>query len=328
MKIPLAHHFKIIQRLLIFFTPIVASQTLVLVPVRADEPVVNLDTLDITSIAKASSEAISLPVAPGNKSRFNSSGLLAIDSLNKQPDELEVTTNANALSRAIANSAVSAGALSDIRFLSEPTFSASLPCNFGNLSVSLTTTASCNQSISQVEAQGNDFAAFVTSRGNIQGDFLVEAGETFSFNFLAYLGLESNPDSSLIREFNTSGEVSFNLFDFNSGSVIDSFLLSANLDTDDSSDFLLRPQTNQNLKFEIEDYALSFSLNKGSESAFALVAGNYSRLFEAQTRLILVGTNTNNVKATPEGSSILALLFFFGMFVGVGRKGIGMRNEG
>ncbi len=316
----MVYYSKFFQRLLIIFAPIVTTQTLVLLPVRADEPVINLDTLDFTSTATAKSDAISLPVTPGKIFNFTSSGLLAIDRLNKQPDGLDVITNANAIARATDNASASAAALSDIRFLSEPTFTAPLNCNFGNISIPLTTTASCNQSISQVEAQGDDFSAFVDSNSEIEGEFLVGSGETFSFNFLAYLGLDSNLDSSLKREFYTTGEVSFNLFDFDSGSILDSFLLSANLDTHGSEDFLLKPLANQNLKFTSENYAPSFSLNKEAESAFALIEGNYSRLFDKQTRLILVGTNTNTVKATPEASNIVAMLFFFGVLASLGKK--------
>ncbi|MGL5805873.1 MAG: hypothetical protein ACRC11_10595 [Xenococcaceae cyanobacterium] len=315
----MVHYSKFFQRLLIIFAPIVSIQTIVLLPVRADEPVINLDTLDFTSTATAKSDAISLPVTPGKIFSFNSSGLLAIDSLNKQPDALDIVTNANAIARATDNAWASAAAKGDIRFLSEPTFTAPLNCNFGNISIPLTTTASCNQSISQLEAQGDDFSAFVDSNSEIQGEFLVGAGETFSFNFLAYLGLDSNADSSLKRQFYTTGEVSFNLFDFDSGSILDSFLLSANLDTHGSEDFLIKPQANNNLQFN-ETYAPSFNTNKGAESAFAVIEGNYSRQFDKQTRLVLVGTNTNTIKATPEASNIVAMLFFFGVLASLGKK--------
>jgi hypothetical protein len=303
-------NFTVMQRSLVFIASLVVGQTLIISAAKADEPII-----DASSTSISSATARSKPVTPIKKSNFNSAGLLAIDSLNQQPKQLGIVTQTGAISSAISNSFVRSESLSDIKFLSEPTFSNPLECNFGDLSLNLTGTASCNQSIAQVRARGNDYAAYTNGSGVLQGNFLVDAGDTFSFNFLAILDLKNNLNSSLPREFYNFGEIAFSLYDFVSGNLLDSFSLSANLDTHGSQDFLRVSQPNQNITFATETYLPAFSLGTGKESVYTEIEGSYSRKFARQTHLVLIATNNNQVAATPESSSIFALLFFLGAII-------------
>ena len=154
--------------------------------------------------------------------------------------------------------------------------------------VSLTT--AYNTSESTTNGDGSSYFGLAQSTAVLGGyKFLVEAGETFSFNFKAFLGLETSLDNPLAESANSLGEIAFQLYEETDSAttLLDSFTLNGNLTSSGDTDFI-NLQHSENILFDSSDISSSFGGLQ--ESANALIQGKYSRTFATPTYLSLFET--------------------------------------
>lgn len=170
-----------------------------------------------------------------------------------------------------------------------------------------------NSSFSSVDGVGNDYSGTADSFAGVLGNFSVNSGETFSFNFDADLSLATSIDNPQTEFANASSTVSFKIYDTNnidSWILLDAFEISSN-STTTGNDFLNFNNSN-NSQFNF--YALSLNSNFGSdrESAIASTEGIFSHTFDRATNLTLVEIKENRSSvAVPEPSVI------FGTILGI-----------
>ncbi|MEW5858817.1 MAG: PEP-CTERM sorting domain-containing protein [Cyanobacteriota bacterium] len=181
-----------------------------------------------------------------------------------------------------------------------------------------------NSSLSTANGAGKSYFGFAQSIAGIIGyDFLVSNKETFSFDFLANLKLETSIDTPQIESASSDGEISFQLYnttDTNNWIPLDFFTLSGKLKTPGTGDFLT---LNHSGSLTVNPKTTSFETSFGgkTEVATAKVDGSYKRTFGSLTYLTLVEVKTNKaVVKTPESSTTLALLLFCLIGVGYGRN--------
>lgn len=176
-----------------------------------------------------------------------------------------------------------------------------------------------NSSFSRANGEGSNYLGQAQSLAAVIGyNFLIGEGETFSFDFDGFLGLETSIDNSQLESANAAGNLSFNLYDSSDSNnlrFLDSFKVSSNLTTPGDDDFLdLQVTNNINLTSDLN------SSGGMQEFASASVQGQYSRYFpnSANLTLIEVKTNEASVAAIPEPRSTLGLLLF--CLIGIGYK--------
>lgn len=188
-----------------------------------------------------------------------------------------------------------------------------LTCNFNSLTISIPLPAGCNISSSLASGEGSSYFGLAQSQAQLVGNFFVESGSTFSFDFLASLFLETFSDNPEFKTANAFGEISFQLFDSMNGVILDSFTITSQLAGFGDSSFLSIFQESENITFDFLDLETDFSGNY--QLAQTTILGNYSRFFSNNTYLTLIETKTNQalVQATPEPSSIFAFLFSLGL---------------
>ncbi|MEQ9551546.1 MAG: PEP-CTERM sorting domain-containing protein [Coleofasciculus sp. G3-WIS-01] len=187
------------------------------------------------------------------------------------------------------------------------------------------TTEANNYSWSQAEGEGRRYLGVAESFAAIIGyDFIVDAGDTFDFDFMGFLDLETSIDN-LPGEYATAeGMISLALYDStNPGNwvLLDSFLLSGILDTLGESD-TLDYQFSENFTSNLSRTSLDTDFGGQEELAKAVINGSYSKTFDSLTKLILIEAKTNQaqVQAVPESSSLLGLLVLGLLFLGYGFK--------
>jgi hypothetical protein len=231
---------------------------------------------------------------------------------NQSPLGTQTTTDTDTLAIASAGSSVVTDANADAIFVSAP--SLSLPCS---LERKLTTPAACNGSSSFAEGEGTNYFGLAQSEARVLGNFLINPGETFAFNFLAFLGLTAEVDDLDSERATASGEVSFQIVDGDSGTLLDSFLLAGKVDTKGNSDFITTQQNTYmtlGRSSTIESPAGKEKFTQGS------IQASYSRTFANTTNLLFVETKRNQVTVkTPEPSTTIGFLLTFGL-AGIGLK--------
>lgn len=243
----------------------------------------------VTGLALTTSPAIAATFA-------SSEAKVNLDNFSHAPTDISTLTDTQAIAIA-TNGFVTADAKAEAVFTAAP---------FG-------TTEANNYSWSQTEGDGRRYVGLAESFAAIIGyDFIVDAGDTFSFNFMGFLDLETSIDH-LPGEYATAeGIVSLELYDTtNPGNwlLLDSFGLSGILDTLGESDDL-NYQFTDNFRLNPSDTALDTDFGGQDELAKAVINGSYSKTFDSLTKLILVEAKTNQaqVQAVPESSSLLGLL--------------------
>ncbi|MBO3464357.1 hypothetical protein G7B40_002445 [Aetokthonos hydrillicola Thurmond2011] len=168
-----------------------------------------------------------------------------------------------------------------------------------------------NFSISEAFGQGRDYLAQAESQATVLGDFVVDAGKQFSFDFAAQLNLKTSIDNPPQENARASGDISFVLLDRDTNSVLDFFTLVGNLNTEGGGDFLATQKSN-----DINLSILSKDSNFGGQQEFATasVKGSVQRSFDRQTNLALVEVKRNRAEVrAPEPSTRLALLLGAGL---------------
>lgn len=172
-------------------------------------------------------------------------------------------------------------------------------------------TASSN-SFSSAFGEGSNYLGKVLSEARVRGTFFIEAGESFSFDFVGSLDLESSIDNSQIESATAAGNLSFLLLD-NTNSNLDEFLLFGNLSTPDATGDFLGFESSDNITLTDNSQTTSFGGNE--EFASASVQGSFERLFSRQTALTLIEVQTNNVSVAARPVSVPEFDFSFGYLV-------------
>ncbi len=93
-------------------------------------------------------------------------------------------------------------------------------------------------SVSQALGKNRDYLGQAESKATLLGDFVVDAGKTFAFNFAAKLNLKTSIAHPPAENAQASGDVSFELVNTDNQRVLDSFSLAGNLNTEGGGDFL------------------------------------------------------------------------------------------
>ncbi|MEH1814493.1 MAG: PEP-CTERM sorting domain-containing protein [Nostoc sp.] len=169
-----------------------------------------------------------------------------------------------------------------------------------------------NLSFSQAEGHGYGYTGSAESFAAIIGyDFIVE--KEFSFDFSGLFKLKTSIDDAVTERANARGEFLYELYDSDTGNLLDSFKISGNLSTIGNNDaFVFEPSSNITLDSSQTD--TSFGGTK--EDASTSFKGKYSRTFDKSTRLFLKESKSNQVSVytIPEPSTILGSLFSCAMF--------------
>ncbi len=196
---------------------------------------------------------------------------------------------------------------------------------------------------SLAEGESKDYFGLAETQGKILGNFNVDAGELFSFDFTARLNLATSIDEPPAENARASADISFLLFDTSdvpetnlsdfftsvlSGvnnipkNPLDSFSLVGNLNSLGEDD-LLAYQKSQYITLSNE---FSQPIFGGTEEfALADISGSLQRSFDKRTNLTLVAVRKGQVRVTaPEPSTYLGTLLFFVLVVAmkVKRKAI------
>lgn len=175
-------------------------------------------------------------------------------------------------------------------------------------------TFASNSSQSKAQGQGPSYLGEGQSFAAVLGyDFLVQPGETFSFDFKGLLDLKTSIDNPTAENATANGLLKFELYESQSNSLLDSFSIVGNLATPGNGDAL---EFKQSDSITLDPNQTSFNKSFGGTQEFAQAAvkGKYSRTFDKLTYLTLVETKTNQVRVkAPEPSVVLGLLFSCGM---------------
>ncbi|GAA6621937.1 hypothetical protein [Scytonema sp. NUACC26] len=175
-----------------------------------------------------------------------------------------------------------------------------------------------NFSLSRVLGEGTDYLGLAQSTAQVIGNFAVDAGTSFSFDFTANLNLAASIDYPLLESASASGDISLALLDTDTQSIIDFFSLQGNLSFQDNNDFVAL-DTSENIV--LSQPVTTYRFGGNEEFATVSVQGSLQRSFANNTNLTLVEVKRNQARVqAPEPSTTLALLFLYGTF-GVALKG-------
>ncbi|MBN3924859.1 PEP-CTERM sorting domain-containing protein [Nostoc sp. NMS4] len=171
-----------------------------------------------------------------------------------------------------------------------------------------TKNSASNWSFSQAEGQGYGYTGTANSFAAIIGyNFAVD--KEFSFDFSGLFKLKTSIDDGLTERANASGELSYQLFDSDSGALLDSFNIYGNLSTLGNNDaFVVKPSSS--ITLDLNQNSIDKSFGGKKEYASTSFKGKYSRTFDKSTHLTLVEFKKNqvNVYTVPEPSTILGSL--------------------
>lgn len=178
-----------------------------------------------------------------------------------------------------------------------------------NVDINDSNNSASNWSFSQAEGQGYGYIGSAKSLAAIIGyDFTVD--EKFSFDFSGLFKLETSIDDAFTERANAYGELSYQLYDSDSGYLLDSFNIFGNLSTLGNNDaFVVQPSSS--ITLDLNQTSVKESFGGRQEYASTSFKGKYSRTFDKSTRLTLVEFKNNhvNVYTVPEPSTILGSLF-------------------
>jgi hypothetical protein len=170
-----------------------------------------------------------------------------------------------------------------------------------------------NSSFSSSDGTGNEYTGTADSFAGVLGNFNINSGETFSFDFDASLSLATSIDNPQTEFANASGTVSFTLYDTSNVDnwiLLDSFEISSNIATT-GNDFLNFDDSNSN-QFTFNDVSLNPNFGGDREGATASTEGIFSRTFDRAANLTLVEVKENSSSvAVPEPSIIFGTMLGF-----------------
>ncbi|MBD2308209.1 PEP-CTERM sorting domain-containing protein [Chroococcidiopsis sp. FACHB-1243] len=161
-----------------------------------------------------------------------------------------------------------------------------------------------NSTFSSADGTGNNYSGTADSFAGVLGNFSVNSGETFSFNFDADLNLTTSIDNPQTETAIADGTVSFALYDtsnVDSWTLLDSFTISGNV-TSGNNDFL-NFNSSDGTQLNLSNISLTTNFGSDRESASASTEGLFSRTFDRVTNLTLVEVKENrSTVAVPEPS--------------------------
>ncbi|MBW4559323.1 MAG: hypothetical protein KME59_26125 [Trichormus sp. ATA11-4-KO1] len=165
-----------------------------------------------------------------------------------------------------------------------------------------------NSTFSEAFGEGRSYLGEAESQSRLIGLFFVDADQHFSFDFTAYLELETSIDNPLEENAIAFGEIDFELIDIDNSNVLDFFLLVGDIVTPDNSDFITFDKSD-NITFTNSITTSNFGGIK--ENATASLQGSVQRHFANPTNLALIAFTRNQVVvvAVPEPSAKTGLLF-------------------
>lgn len=171
--------------------------------------------------------------------------------------------------------------------------------------------SSFNSSLSQAAGEGRNYLGLAESQTEVIGNFFVEAGQTFSFDFTANFDLNTSIDDPSFENANASGDLAFFLVDTHQPSnIYDYFVISGNLTTPGNDDFL-NSQSSEHLVFNVNSSQTDFAGTQ--EFALTAVEGLLERDFEQPTSITLIQSTANSASVpVPESESTFGLLLFLG----------------
>jgi hypothetical protein len=186
-----------------------------------------------------------------------------------------------------------------------------------------------NTSLSQAFGENKNYLGLANAEGKVLGNFFVNAGDSFSVDFTAFLDLETSIDEPR-ENARANADISFLLFDttditdpnllddffdqiLSNGTSnikktpLDFFYLNGNLNSFNDNDFI-RSQRSQNITLSNQDTQFNFGGN--AEFATASFTGSLKRSFANPTNLTFIQVRRTQVKVSvPEPSTSAALLF-------------------
>lgn len=254
-------------------------------------PLVTSSALAPLALSIAASPSLAATLA-SSKAGFD------IYKFSHEPLKIETLTDTDTVAIATSGQAT-AEADAFAKFITDP-----LPASASNLS------------FSTGSGDGSNYSAEAESLAAIIGyNFVVEKGETFSFNFKGFLDLKTSIDAPQAEVASANGDLSLVLFDNTNKNTLGSFTLFGGLTTSGDDDFL--DYNSESITF---NPTIHTSFGGTQEFAKASIQGNFSRSFDSLTSITLVEAKSNqaNVAAVPEPSTILASLFF--CLAGMGYK--------
>lgn len=252
-------------------------------------PIVTTSALAPLALCIAASPSLAVTLA-------SSEGSFDIYNFSHNPQDIETLTDTTTVAIA-SNGQVNADADASALFVVDP---------------SASSTFASNSSFSKVNGDGSDyFGSAESEAGAIGYNFLVEGGESFSFDFAAALNLEISIDKPS-EVASATGDLFLELYDSTNPDnwvPLDSFTLSAALTTSGGGDFLDHDKS-ANITFDPSETSFVTSFGGTQESINASVLGSFERTFDKPTYLTLVEAKSNQASAAvPEPASIVALLF-------------------
>lgn len=252
--------------------------------------------------------ALSIAASPGMAATLAfSEASFNLDNFSHNPQDVLTLTDTNTVAIATSGEvATEADAFAD--FITNP-----LP------------PSASNSSFSAVNGDGSDYFGLAESEAGVIGyNFLVEGGETFSFDFKAALDLETSIDEPQSEVASAAGDLTLELYDSTNPDKwipLDSFTLSGALTTPGDDDFL-DYRNSASITFNPSETSFDSAFGGTKEFANASVQGSFSRIFDSETSLTLVEAKNNQAStAVPEPASTAALLF---CLTGLGYK---IRNK-
>lgn len=163
------------------------------------------------------------------------------------------------------------------------------------------------------EGADGDYFGFSRSVTKVLGNFVVEK-EPFTFDFSAFLELDTSIDNPSLEDAISRGRTSILLYNSRKNRLLDSFAISGGLFAKDQGDFL-KIKASKNFVIDFLETQRDFQGNQ--ETATAKATGQFSRFFRKETHLRLVQVQRNRVNIqgensvkVPESSNLLALLLF------------------
>ncbi|WP_017721412.1 PEP-CTERM sorting domain-containing protein [Kamptonema formosum] len=219
-----------------------------------------------------------------------SEGLFEFGDFSQSPYSTETFSGASAFTFSKTGASAAAFAQQEALFFSAPTWTFDLSSNlaFG---------------------ESNDHLGVAETESKLIGQFFIESGQEFSFDFAAYLNMGTSIDFPKEEYAGADGNLFFGVFDTTDQPVLLDFLaISSAIATPegpDSLDFI------KSDSIALYQNLAGAALGGNQEAVQVQLAGSFSRYFDSPTHLTLIQTKTNKaIVKVPEPSSAFALLSF------------------
>lgn len=240
---------------------------------------------------------------PGQAASFAfSQGSLEIDNFSHTPQATDTFTDTDTSSVSGPDSENTSNARADATFAVDP------PMSF-------------NMSSSISLGEGKRQFGLAQGRSRVIGNFFIETGQSFSFDFTSSLELETSIDHPEFEDAIATGEVFFLGIDNARESTYDYFRVLGSLSKGDND--YLKQLTSKDIA--LTSSARDTHFGGMQELAEASVSGSLQQSFSHPTSLTLVAVTRNQaVTQVPEPSSSLAVLGL--ILVGIGSRIGGLKS--